>query len=430
MNKSNSDKVFTFFILVLIVLSLLNTIRQNKYPENLIWSDLEGYYLYLPSVFIYGDFKQEAIRDTGYLKVFPGTDKVYSKYTCGVAILEMPFFLVGNALSKPLGYPQDGKSRIYGYTMVFAGLFYFWLGMFFLYKYLRRYFERKPVMIALTGIALGTNLFYYSVFQPGMSHVFSFCFFSMFLLLTDTILIQKYQTLRKPAITWLLYGLVFGMIVLIRPTNIIVSLLPLYIWLKKESNPFLYLKNNALSIIVFAVAFILPFIPQMFYWKYVTDNWVMWSYGEESFSHWKEPKLVRVLFDAWNGWILYSPIVLIPLFALFKGRNSNQYHERTSIFILMFATYIFASWWAWWFGGAFGHRSYVEFLSLLALPFALLISQIQSNKYLKYSVYVLIIVLCYYNLGLTHVYTPPWDGPNWTYESWWNEVKRIFFVGS
>ncbi len=426
MKISNSKLVLNSAALLLIIFSFIHTWRQHEYPENLIWSDLEGYYLYLPSVFIYGDFKQEAIRDTGYLKVFPGTDKVYSKYTYGVALMESPFFLVVNALSKPLGYPQNGKSPIYGYTMVFAGLFYFWIGMLFLYKYLRRYFEREPVIVALAGIALGTNLYYYSTFQPGMSHVFSFCLISIFLLLTDTIFIQKYNVLKKPALTWLAYGLIFGMIVLIRPTNLIVALFPLYIWFKKERQPLQFLQNNILYLIIFIVMFVLPFIPQMFYWKYVTDNWVMWSYGEESFSHWKEPKLVRVLFDAWNGWILYSPIVLIPIFALIKGRNSNQYYERVSLLILAIATYIFASWWAWWFGGAFGHRSYVELLTFLAMPFALLMHQIQAHRYVKYSVYIVVVILCYYNIGLTHAYIPPWDGPNWTYESWWNEVKKLF----
>jgi len=38
----------------------------------------------------------------------------------------------------------------------------------------------------------------------------------------------------------------------------------------------------------------------------------------------------------------------------------------------------------------------------------------------------LVLVLVYYNLGLTYNYQAPWDGADWTYESVWKEIKRLF----
>ena len=241
----------------------------------------------------------------------------------------------------------------------FAGLFYLWLGMFFLYKLGIRYYEKKWVIISIISIFLGTNLYYYTFFQPAMSHAFSFGIISIFLYVTDTIFIKN-KRVNNPLTTWMIYGFVMGLIILIRPTNIILLILPLYIWYKDENEKLQWIRQHLIPLLITAITAFITFLPQFLYWKYISGDWIIYSYGDESFKFWKEPKLFRVLFDAWNGWILYSPIVLLPLYFLFKGRNSNQNYERAYLIIFALATYIFASWWAWWFGGAFGHRSYVE----------------------------------------------------------------------
>lgn len=82
----------------------------HKEPGKVIWSDGEGYYVYLPSVFIFHDFVKDAVRDTGYIKAFQDTGKIFSKYTCGVAILEMPFFLPVIGIQNYLDFfPQENR---------------------------------------------------------------------------------------------------------------------------------------------------------------------------------------------------------------------------------------------------------------------------------------------------------------------------------
>ena len=260
-----------------------------------------------------------------------------------------------------------------------------------------------------------------------MSHVFSFGIISIFLYMTDTIFIKN-KRVNNPLTTWMIYGFVMGLIILIRPTNIILLILPLYIWYKDENEKLQWIRQHLIPLLITAITAFITFLPQFMYWKYISGDWIIYSYGDESFKFWKEPKLFRVLFDAWNGWILYSPIVLLPLYFLIKGRNSNQNYERAYLIIFALATYIFASWWAWWFGGAFGHRSYVELLTLLVLPLAGLLQQSYKTKAYFITLCIFIIILCYYNLGLTYAYRPPWDGENWTYDSLIYQIKKIFFL--
>lgn len=395
--------------------------KSVQEPKTVIWSDMDGYYLYLPASFIYGGFKQEAVRDTSYLRPFPGTNTIYTKYTCGVAVLEAPFFLAAHTLSTPLGYPSDGHSLIYCYAIMMAAVFYMLAGMFLLYECIRKYYSTKAAWLSLAGLLLGTNMFYYTFMQPGMAHIYSFFLFSALIYFTEKIIVPQPATRN-----FILIGLVSGLLMLVRPTGVIALLYPLYRWLKSTSDWKAFVRNHAVKILLMAASAIIIWIPQIIYWKSVTGQWFLWSYGDESFKYWKEPKLFRVLFDAWNGWLLYSPIALIPLVRLFTGRYDNRHSERVILYILALATYLFASWWAWWFGGAFGHRCYVEYYAFLAIPFAAAIERFFDARWKVLMFSGLYLLLVYYNLGLTYQYQAPWDGPGWTYESVWVEIKKLF----
>ena len=67
-NKLWFKAVLIFAVAITIVISYKNI----QHPGNLIWSD--------------------AGKDTNYIRPYKDTQKIHSKYTCGVAMLEMPFF--------------------------------------------------------------------------------------------------------------------------------------------------------------------------------------------------------------------------------------------------------------------------------------------------------------------------------------------------
>lgn len=420
------NKLTGILILLFTFICIYISIKANKYPERLIWSDMEGYYVYLPAIILNAGFDNMQVRDTAYLKSWPGTNKVYTKYTYGVALLEAPFFLIAHLLSQPLGYSSDGYSIIYSYALMAAGIFYLILGLFFLWHVLRTAYSSFITATVLAGLLFGTNLYYYSFFQPSMSHVYSFSLFAVLLWLTQKILTTKETGKIRSNWLWVFFGIVTGLIILIRPTNIIVLLYPAYRFWKEGY--FGQIKSTAVLKILLAVFIpvVIIWLPQIAYWKSVTGDYFKWSYGEESFKYWQEPKLIRVLIDPWNGWILHSPIVILPILGLFNKNTYNNHYNKIVGYILILATYIFASWWAWWFGGAFGARSYVEFYALLAIPFAQVASNAFKNKILTILFVVMYLLLIQYNLGLTYLYAPPWDGPSWTYESLFNEIKKIF----
>ena len=78
---------------------MLMRIRPN--PRAVIWSDAEGYYKYLPGLFILKDFHK---LDAGSVWPYYNDKGEYvNKYTCGVAYFQLPFFFIGHGLNQIWG---------------------------------------------------------------------------------------------------------------------------------------------------------------------------------------------------------------------------------------------------------------------------------------------------------------------------------------
>src|SRR6218665_52449 len=187
-----------------------------------IWSDKAGYYIYLPAALKYnfdpGNFPDSIVAKTGYgfiLNQEKGV--VQTKYTYGVALMQLPFFLLADVFAPALGYERSGFSPIYHWSINIAAAFYVLLGLFLLGNYLAAHFKPRMVYLVLFSLFLGTNLFYYAIDETGMSHVYSFALFSSYLyLLQATKFLSKASLLRL-----CMLGIVSGLIVLIRPSNIV-----------------------------------------------------------------------------------------------------------------------------------------------------------------------------------------------------------------
>jgi hypothetical protein len=269
---------------------------------------------------------------------------------------------------------------------------------------------------------MGTNLLHYTVREPGMSHLYSFVLFNLFVWLTD----RYYRTRGSWALA---FGLAFtlGWIVLIRPTNLLLALFFFGYTTDGRLNireRFQFLLHRFGHLLLFPLLGFLWYIPQLLYWKYATGSYVVYSYGEEGFIYWNDPRLLDVLFSIKNGWLLFSPLMGFALIGLIGGAIRNIRNSRLILLIWLIAWYVFSSWASWWFGGAFGHRAFVEFYALLAFPLALVVQWILSLRqwWWKVPFFALWSLLIYYNLGLDEHYF----GPHYEWWSWRAAMQMMF----
>jgi hypothetical protein len=404
-----------YYLTVLFVLMIPVMLARIDYnPRSVIWSDAEGYYQYLPALFIIKDVH----------KLPPGSvwpqynehGEYVDKYTCGIAIFEFPFFIAVYGFSYLAGIDTaDYYNPLYCRSMALSGLFFAFLGLRILRKALLKIYSHSISAWVVISVFFGTNLFYYATKEMSVSHVYSFSLFCHLLYFLPAYLKNPSRN------NSLLLGGILGWIVLIRPTNILLAVMLLlydvYSMPELKTRINFYISHYRSLLWMFLASFIF-FIPQLLYWKEMTGHWLYYSYTEEGFIYWNKPKITAVLFDVQNGLFLYSPLVLLMVAGIMLGLRKRSFHAPAILLIFSIATYIFASWWAWWFGGAFGHRCYVEYYALLAFPLAGLYQHIRLNwkKVFRVSFYSLVILLMIFSVRLSYLYTSlggPWDGKDW-----------------
>jgi hypothetical protein len=387
--------------------------------NGIIWSDAEGYYMYLPAVFIYGGFEGVPIRTIEQFGYYPGTEKVFTKYTYGVALLQAPFFLIFHGAALLRGQEADGYSDYYKYSIMLAGVFYAFLGVYFLRGALLRHFSPGVAFLSSACLIFGTNALFYIIGEPGVSHIYSFFLFALMMYLTP-----RFHA-RMDWETTALLGLVCGLIVLIRPTNI-VALLYLLLYEVRSWGDFrarLSAQARRWRVLwLFPFCAALVFLPQFCYWKYISGSFLIYSYGEEGFPYLASPRIFPILFGVVNGWLLFSPILFVALSGLYHGVARGRHNMPVIALIVGLTLYLCASWWMWWFGGGFGYRPMVEYLALLAIPFACQARACWRGKRWRRVAFALLLgVLTYYSLQLTRFK----DGPNYNWYTWKVAVDRM-----
>jgi len=306
------------------------------------------------------------------------------------------------------------------------GLLFSFLGLWLLYRLLKRDFSPIVSVWVVLSVLFGTNLFHYTTKEMSIAHGYSFFLFVLLLYLLP-------NYLRHPGFrNSLILGAILGWIIVIRPTNAMVVLLlagyDVYSWQDLKGR-LIFFSQHICSLLWMSMAAIVICIPQLMYWHEMTGHWIYYSYNREGFWYWNKPKIAAVLFDVQNGLFLYSPLVLLMLIGVLYGIKLKKFHGPVLLLIFLIATYCFASWWTWWFGGAFGHRCYVEYYALLAIPLAGIYAKINSgrNRLLRYGFISLTILLMIYSVRLSYLNTTlpgPWDGKDWR----WNWEKYTWIM--
>lgn len=403
---------------------------KNKW-QNIIEADARGYYAYLPAAFIYQDLNFAFYDSVEKVKYFnPNWTYEYrstvdctivNKYFCGTAIAQAPFFLIAHALTYLTGNEPDGYSRIYMLSITIAALFYLFLGLLFTDKLLLLYNIKTNIRIlVLPAILFGTNLFFYSIGEMGMSHVYSFAFISMFCYYAKKYFIG-FQG-RNLFLILVLTGIIF----LIRPLNILIILIVPF--LAESIYNFVSgirtLKDNVRYLMPGLISMLFIMSIQSMIYKISTDNFWVDSYPGEDFDF-ANPHFFSILFSYKKGLFLYTPIYLLAISGLWFIYKNNKYEFFTFSAFFIVLTFVLSSWWNWWYGGSFSSRVYVEYLPIFAILLSVLLKSIRHNI-LKVIFPVLIfslIILCQFQTYQYRYYIIHWE--DMTKEKYWNAFLSL-----
>lgn len=396
--QKKSHLVFGF-LFIFYLFSFL-TQRWNDSDENgwkkIIVSDGKGYYAYLTHLFIENDM---TFRSDEHLYAVPTEDgKFINRFYCGTALLEAPFFFLGYGIAYIFNYELDGYSEPFAFSLVLSAIFYTLLGFYFLYVIFRNYLklsENNSLIIILFG-ALGSNIIFYATILAVFSHAYSF-----FAICTFLYYLIKTKENASPKNIFIA-ALLFSLIVVIRPVNILI-LLFIPFFFSGFKSLFEFLKEILLTqkIIYLLIGGIIPVFIQCWFWYMQTGNWIEWSYKQEGF-YFTHPEFFRSLFSFRRGLFIYSPLLFISLFGFyFLWKESKWKAIWLFIFLLAF-TYIIAAWWHWTYGDTFGNRPFNDVLPAFLILLACLIQNLKRMK--KFILTICILASCL-NLVYAYQYT-------------------------
>jgi hypothetical protein len=362
--------------------------------------DGNGYYAYLPAIFIYHDLEfgffdeiasKEGYQNMGYDYRYQVDGKVVNKYFAGTALAQLPFFLAAHFICWLTGQPMDGYSALYLIFINIASLFYLLLSCIYINKILEIYkVSDLNRLIVLVATVFGTNLFYYSVYEPSMSHIYSLGFISLFIYTT----LRYYQSFQPKFL--LLSALILGIIILIRPVNLLIlASVPFLAGDLDNLKKVIFVASSQWRYLLFAIIIlIVPLLLQAAIYKIQTGSFWVYSYGDERF-YFSNPHMLEILFSYRKGLFVYTPLWFVSLAGLyFIWKKSASLAAFWTIFFLIL-TYVLSCWHQWFYGGSFGSRAYIEYYALFSILLGVFLENVTSKltRPILISVITILIVI-------------------------------------
>lgn len=395
----------------IILISLLWTLAGTFYypkwnkngPEAAISYDVSGYYHYLPAIFIYNDIRKQnwtadinqkylpsPIYDQSFDHAASG-NKV-NKYAIGQAVLFSPFFMIAHTYATiTKTFPADGYSKPYQFAIWTGGLLISILGLVLLNKILVCYFTEETTAWTLIALGVATHWLEYAAISNGMNHTWLFTILCALILFS-----RKFHT-KADWGSAIGIGVSLGLAILTRPTAIVWSLIPLLWNIRSIHERSKFITAHWQKIVTAILICGLIYSIQLIYWKYVTDSWIVYSYGEQKL------KLTRLLisknlFSPNIGWWTYTPLMLITMLGWYE-----VYRKFKPLFWPLFLTsfiaiYLTFSWRYWDTGGGLGHRDLIQIYPLLSFPLACVIEWLIKRPVGRWIWIVILALNIYYSL--------------------------------
>jgi hypothetical protein len=389
--KYTFDRMKISWLSILItIIGLVLFIRVGRWSNNeVIQGDSHGYYSYLPAIFTYHDLsfswhKSLSEQEKNRYWLYPGKENhALPKMTSGLAIAWAPGFMITKLIYELRGKENTGWEQGYQVSLGLTALAFLVLGLSALLSFLKKRFSDLASYLSGFLIFFATNLMYYTIAEPGMGHVYSFSIFCLSMYFLDVWLRSS-----KSHGLWIA-ALLFGWLVLIRPTNAVFSLVFIGFYL---DNP----KALSIKAIMHLLVGILPVIPQLLFWKYSTGDWLHYSYGDEKI-YWLNSHISGGLLSFRNGWFIYTPIAFFSLlFLLIKSKKN--WTNAFVLLTLIIHIYVVFAWWCWYYGDSLSIRPMIDAYALVAIGIAIFMEFIiKQKRWLRLFVAVFLVLLVYNN---------------------------------
>ena len=393
-------------LIIIVIAGIAGQVMHSRIELHSIFRyDGASYYSYLTAAFIKKDLhftNEPAGGDhfhNNWMVTPVGDDHYIPKMPMGVSLFILPFFLLSHLFASMFGWEANGFSTPYLIGVFASGIFYLVASLLLIARVLRKFYSERTTLLVLLLLTLGTNLYNYAFLEPTLSHIYAFFLYALLL----NLMIAWHA---KPGIkNSLLTGLVFGLIVLVRPSDIVILTFFFLFGIVdlrtlKDKLKFYAVHWKYIGIIIPVMLLVIS--PQLIFWKWATGQFIFDTYQGEHF-YFDRPHIIDGLFGFRKGWFVYTPLMLIILPGFYFLIKKKSPMGIPGAIYSVLAIYVIFSWWCWWYGGSFSCRPIVESYALLSLPVAEAVTRFNYRKW-KFIFFLIVIFLCMLNLFQTYQY--------------------------
>lgn len=370
-------------------------------------------------------------------KVSPRTGRPANIFWPGTALLWLPFFAVTWTLGTLLnaaGFAVDMNpfGKWFQYGVMLAGPVCAVLALALLGRLVARlqFVSASASRLALALVLFASPLYYYTVFEPSMSHVYDLLAFVAYLLAV----LRWVERGRWSDLAVL--SLAGGLFILIRAQNAAtVGLFSLVLFfLPAPLQRGRRLAGSALPLLL-GVLPILALNRYLYGGAFVVQ-------GAGSSLDPLHPRVLEVLFSARNGLFSHHPLLLFGLAGFVWLLASSpaglpRWFLGTLLGAFVVQVWVNASTHDWWGGDSFGQRRLLSSLPLFAVGLAFLLEKVRRRSGGRFTRPVLALAAVTMVLGLyltlIHVflwsYQEPHDVFRWMFVTAPSRVVRKLFAG-
>ena len=290
--------------------------------------------------------------DTNPYFLIPVERGVISVYPLITPLFTLPFYAPVSLLFNPDLTQFENILNVMVVSRLSAA-FYTSLSILFLFQILKKN-KGNHLYLFTAYIAFGT--LFYSILSRGMwmhtISVFLICYI-LYLLFTKN---------PKP----FLIGLLFGILVLIRITNL-TFVVPIALY---------YLFNKRKQLMKLVLGGIPSVVLLLFNNYYFFGNIFSEGYSARSDISWSTSLTESIpgfLISPARGLLFISPLLIVSVITIYKVFKDSTYLVnkntlfRYLVLFIVFQILLFGKWWAWAGANAFGHRMLSEIIPVLAL---------------------------------------------------------------
>lgn len=370
---SGRRTVFTslpvFFVCFVAALLIDFYVYKRGYNWPPIRSDGLGYYLYLPAIFMHGDIFFNFLNDptiAAKMSEYPRADWALAgltagqngftdKHPIGTAIMQIPFFWGAWAIAKNrYSAPLTGFEYPFQVASCLSAAFYFAAGACLLFRALLHRINISAAYFTILFTLVATNVLLYASYDGSFAHIYSF------FLLSALCAVVVGASDTPTGLRSLGFGLLLGLAVIVRPTNVIAALLTLQLMANSPRRQIIR------TIALVLCGGVLAASPQALIWLKTSGSLVHYSYANEGFDFLR-PQLLDYLFSVRKGVFFWNPAYLFMILSL--TAHYRKYPREALIFLAMILCNLYAgaAWHSWWFGGSFGSRQTIDILPVLAM---------------------------------------------------------------